>query len=152
MTKSAKIWLSKSIFYIKNHRNLSLFFSLKNTNLWAHFFIDIFWYPHFLNHFISKMMPDFWYLATAPISKFNNLLWICWSYAKKFPSLENSTTRIIITYMIKVLFRDKQVLTSRDRRCTSVTSHHAHAHPPTRVVLDLEPQQPPEIMIGIVQE
>ena len=37
-------------------------------------------------------------------------------------------------------------ITSRDRRCTSVTSHHAHAHPPTRVVLDLEPQQPPEIM------
>ena len=39
VSKSAKIWLSKSIFYIKNHWNLSQFFKLKNTN----FVFDIFW-------------------------------------------------------------------------------------------------------------
>ena len=36
LSKSAKTWLSKSIFYVKNHPNLSHFFSLKNTNLGAH--------------------------------------------------------------------------------------------------------------------
>jgi len=39
LSKSAKIWLSKSIFYVKNHLNLSDFFSSKNTNLGAHFLI-----------------------------------------------------------------------------------------------------------------
>ena len=34
-SKSAKIRLSKSIFYIKTHPNLSQFFSLKNTNIGA---------------------------------------------------------------------------------------------------------------------
>ena len=53
VSKGAKVWLSKSIFYVKNHRNLSqFFFPLKNTNLGAHFFvIGIFWQHHFLNHF-----------------------------------------------------------------------------------------------------
>ena len=36
--------------------------------------------------------------------------------------------------------------TSRDSLWTSVTSHHAHAQPPTRVFLAREPQQPPEII------
>ena len=39
LSKSAKIWLSKSIFYVKNHPNLSHFFSLKNTNVGAHFLL-----------------------------------------------------------------------------------------------------------------
>ena len=38
VSKSAKIQLSKSIFYAKNHRNLSHFFSMSNS-----FFIDNFW-------------------------------------------------------------------------------------------------------------
>ena len=38
--KSAKVWLLKSIFYVKNHSNLSqFFFSLKNTNLGAHYLL-----------------------------------------------------------------------------------------------------------------
>ena len=46
VSNSAKIRLSKSIFYVKNHPNLSQFcFHLKNINLGAHFllltFIDI---------------------------------------------------------------------------------------------------------------
>ena len=36
LSKSAKILLSKSIFYVKNHQNLSYFFSLKNINKGAH--------------------------------------------------------------------------------------------------------------------
>ena len=34
-------------------------------------------------------------------------------------------------------------ITSRDIRWTSVTSHQAHAHPPTIVVFFVDPQQPP---------
>ena len=41
-------------------------------------------------------------------------------------------------------------LTSNDKRWTSVTSHHAHAHPPTRVFFDLDPQQPPKIKLRLV--
>lgn len=36
-----------------------------------------------------------------------------------------------------------RVITFRERRCTSVTSHQAHAHPPTMVRLRVKPQQPP---------
>jgi hypothetical protein len=36
VSKSDKIWLSKSIFYVKNHRNLSHFLPLKNINFGAH--------------------------------------------------------------------------------------------------------------------
>ena len=36
VSKSTEIWLSKSIVYVKNHPNLSISLSLKNTNLEAH--------------------------------------------------------------------------------------------------------------------
>lgn len=36
-----------------------------------------------------------------------------------------------------------RVITSRDSRCTSVTSHQAHAQPPTMVRFFVDPQQPP---------
>ena len=40
LSKTAKIWLSKSIFYVKNYRNLSkFFFSLKNIILGACFLL-----------------------------------------------------------------------------------------------------------------
>ena len=51
VSESAKIWLSKSIFYIRNHSNLFNFLSLNNTNLGAHFCC---W--HFLITSISKLL------------------------------------------------------------------------------------------------
>jgi len=36
-----------------------------------------------------------------------------------------------------------RVITLRESRCTSVTSHHAHAQPPTIVRFLVDPQQPP---------
>ena len=39
-----------------------------------------------------------------------------------------------------------RLFTSRDNLWTSVTSHHAHAQPPTRVFFCREPQQPPEML------
>ena len=42
--KSAKIWLSKSIFYVKNHPNLSHFFFIEEYQFRSTFCgIDIFW-------------------------------------------------------------------------------------------------------------
>mgnify|MGYP007048494152 CR=1 FL=1 len=41
LSKSAKISLSKSIFHVKIHSNLSEFFSLKITNWGAHFLLLI---------------------------------------------------------------------------------------------------------------
>ena len=58
LCEGVKIWLSMSICY----RNLSLYFPLKNINLGAQFLT-------FLNNFITKMMPNFWQLATS-----------CWVY------------------------------------------------------------------------
>ena len=53
VSKRAKIWLSKSIFYTKNHRNLSPFFFIEEYQFKSKFFVsDIFWYHQFLNHFI----------------------------------------------------------------------------------------------------
>ena len=47
VSKSAEIWLSKSIFYVKNHRHLSHFFSLKNINLGSHIFFELFYNINF---------------------------------------------------------------------------------------------------------
>ena len=55
VSKSAKIWLSKLIFYVKNYPNLSKNFSLKDIN----FYITLF----------SKMMPNFWHFPINPILK-----------------------------------------------------------------------------------
>ena len=68
LSKSAKIWLSKSIFYVKIIGIFPIFFSLKNTNLGAHFLLLIFFDN--INFYIilfSEMMPNFWQLATTPI-------------------------------------------------------------------------------------
>ena len=44
LSKSAKIWLSKSIFYVKNHPNLSHFLFIEEYQFKSTLFvIDIFW-------------------------------------------------------------------------------------------------------------
>ena len=85
LSKSAKIRLSKSIFYVKNHWNLSQFFlSLKNTNLRAHW--------HFL---IMSIFKTLYFLKWGPISdssplhqfaKFKTFLWLCWFFGKNISS------------------------------------------------------------------
>jgi hypothetical protein len=71
LSKSAKIWLSKSIFYVKNHQNLSeFFFNWRITNLGAHFLLLTFFDNiNFLVTLFSIMMPNFWQLAITPIIK-----------------------------------------------------------------------------------
>ena len=70
---------------VKNHPNLSNFFSLKNTNLGAHFC-----YWHFL---IKSILKSLQLLKWCPIfdsspliqnSKFNNFFWVCWFLCKIF--------------------------------------------------------------------
>ena len=78
LSKSAKIWLSKSIFYIKNNPNLSLLFSLKNTNSGAHFFDEInFWIT-----LLQKRCPIFDSSPLIQNSRFNDFLWVCWFWCK----------------------------------------------------------------------
>ena len=93
LSKSAKIWLSKSIFYVKNHPNLSQFFSLKNTNLGAHFLLLLLFFDKIncLNHFITKMMP----------SKFNSFLWVCWLLSQFYIQLVYRAP-LFITLTIKM--------------------------------------------------
>ena len=55
VSKSALIW------QVKNHQNLSPFFSLKNINLGPHFLL--------LKLKFSKMMSNFWQVPITPIFK-----------------------------------------------------------------------------------
>ena len=49
---------------------LSQFFFQWKITIWGTFFvIDIFWYHHFSNHIITKVMPNFSQLAATPIFK-----------------------------------------------------------------------------------
>ena len=61
-SKSAKIVLSKSIFYVKKHLNLSdLFFSFKNISLEEGFLLLSFFENfNFWTSLFSKMVPNFW--------------------------------------------------------------------------------------------
>ena len=83
-SKNAKIWLSKSIFVVKNHWNLSQFFSIKEYQ----FRSTSFCYWHFL---ITSIFKSLYFLKWCPIfdtspltqvSKFNNFLWVCWFLGK----------------------------------------------------------------------
>ena len=65
MSKSAKIWHSKLIFYVKNHRNLSQFFFLEKYQSRSTFFDNI----NFYITLFSKIVSNFWQLATTPILK-----------------------------------------------------------------------------------
>ena len=83
MSKSAKIWLSKSIFYVKNYTNLSQKFFHLRISIEAHF---CFW--HFLITSIFKSLylvewcPIFDNSPLTQFSKFNNFLWVCWFLGK----------------------------------------------------------------------
>ena len=79
MSKSAKILLSKSSFYVTNHRNLSHFFSLKDMNVRTHllllkFFDEI----NFQITLLLKWCPIFDILPLIQNSKLNDFLWVCW--------------------------------------------------------------------------
>ena len=77
LSKSAKIWLWNSIFYVKSHPNFSqFFFSFENTNLGAHFLIISI-------TLLLKMMPYFWQPAISPKLKFQWFI-VCWFLRKFF--------------------------------------------------------------------
>jgi hypothetical protein len=92
LSKSAKVWVSKSIFYVKNQGNLSSFFFIEEYRFRSTLFIiDIFWQPQSLNTFFLKWYPifdsplhqftkyngfllEYWFLANN-LSKFVSLPW-----------------------------------------------------------------------------
>ena len=60
LSQSAKIGLSKWIFYFKIHPNLWIFFSLENKNLAAHFLLKLFICNYnFITSFLLKSGPIF---------------------------------------------------------------------------------------------
>ena len=102
VSKSAKSWIPKSIFYFKNYSNISDFFSWKKTNLGAHFLLLTFFDNiNFQITLFPKMMSNFWHLPTNPILKIqyfplSMLILVQKSFSFCIPGLENSTTRIAI--------------------------------------------------------
>ena len=83
-SKSAKIRLSKSNFYVKNHRNLSDFFCIVEYEFRSTFFvIDIFFITLiFKSLYFLKWYPIFDTSTLTQFSKFNNFLWVCWFLGK----------------------------------------------------------------------
>ena len=74
VSKSAKIWLSKSICNVKNLRNLSQFFFHWRISHYWHFLItSIFNTVYFL-----KWCSIFDSSSLHQFSKFNHFLWVCW--------------------------------------------------------------------------
>ena len=84
VSKSAKILLSKLIFYGKNHRNLSQFFFHWRIPIYA----QIFCYWQFLItsflkiNLLLKWCPIFDSSPLHQFSKFRNFLWVCWFLGK----------------------------------------------------------------------
>ena len=79
LSVSAKIWLSKSISYVKNHSNHSQFYSWKNTNLGAYFLLLTFFDEiNFQITLLLKWCPISDDSLFIQNSKFNNYLWVCW--------------------------------------------------------------------------
>ena len=102
MSKSAKIWLSESIFYVKNYPNLSQIYFHWRISIQEH----IFCHWHFL---ITSIFKSLYFVKRCPIfdtstltqfSKFKFFLWVCCFLGKIFlilyPPFENSTTGIAI--------------------------------------------------------
>ena len=66
LSKNANFGLSKWIFYVKNHPNLSKKKFIEEYQFRRTFFVkSIFCWLQFLNHFITKMTPNFWRTATG---------------------------------------------------------------------------------------
>ena len=60
LSKSAKIGLSKSVFYGKNYPNLSQFFFIEEYQFRSTFFdIDIFLQHKYLNHLLNSLLDNY---------------------------------------------------------------------------------------------
>ena len=97
VSKSAKNWLSKSIFYVKNHPSLSdVVLSLKNMNLGAQFLLWHFLITLYLNFKAGLALPKM--ARSAQTDKSISFIWIVWStlYVYLCFYLENFTTGIAI--------------------------------------------------------
>ena len=87
VSKSAKspnlLTFKVNFLYQKLSESFSIFFSLKNINLGAHFLLLTF----FDNFKIERLLFLKWclFFDTSPLiqfSKFNNFLWVCWFLGK----------------------------------------------------------------------
>ena len=122
LSKSAKNLLSESIFYVKNHRNLSQSFFLRINwySIEYQFRSTFFCYWHFLitsiefkSLYFLKWCPIF---DTSPLhqfSKFNNFLWVCSFLGKNLSNFVHPAWKIDNPYYysphILPLFRAKYI-------------------------------------------
>jgi hypothetical protein len=90
VSKSAKIWLSKSIFLSKTIGIFLNFFFIEEYQFRSTFFV--FYIFTFLPFLIISIFKSLYFLKWCPIfdsspllqfSKFNNFIWVCWFSAKK---------------------------------------------------------------------
>ena len=139
LSVSAKIWLSKSISYVKNHSNHSQFYSWKNTNLGAYFLLLTFFDEiNFQITLLLKWCPISDGSLFIQNSKFNNYLWVCWFLCNNLsaflePPRENFPTRTAIMYMVVTHRRPRWLIRfGRKRRanclpcsCTLKQQHDA---------------------------
>ena len=96
VSKSAKIWISKLSFYVKNRRNLCCCF-IEKYQFSCIFFFN--W--HFLItsifeliYFTLKWCPIFDSSLLHQFSKFNNFLWVCWFLGKNLSNFVSLSWKI----------------------------------------------------------
>ena len=112
LSKGANFGLSKWIFYVKNHPNLSKKKFIEEYQFRHTFFVKSgFCWLQFLNHFITKMTPNFWRTVTRwrpKIWQFHLTTVDSWPKPLPMPSAHswNSTTETHLIESTKInLFR-----------------------------------------------
>ena len=94
LTKNANFWVSKWFFYVKNYPNLSKKFFHWRISILGHIFCHWhFWKFHFLKHFVTKIILNFWQCRITSIYKTQNFPWS--------PSREIITPRKVVFLAVK---------------------------------------------------
>ena len=112
VSKSAKspnlLVFKVNFLYQKLSESFSIFFSLKNINLGAHFLLLTF----FDNFKIEQLLFLKWRLIfdTSPLtqfSKFNNFLWVCWFLGKNLSNFVSPVWKLYNPYChsVRSMFR-----------------------------------------------
>ena len=101
----------------KSSESFSIFFSLKNINLGAHFSLLSFFDNIFKSLYFLKWCPIFDTSPLIQFSKFNNFLWVCWFLGKNLSNfvppvwkLHNPYCHISRGSKFKVIFFVQHIL------------------------------------------
>ena len=92
VSKIALIWLSKSTFYVKNHR--TYFFSLKNTNLGAHCFFLTFLITSFFKSCCYKNDAQFLTARSPHTNSQKSWISLSWVLGKNISSFVSPARKL----------------------------------------------------------